>query len=73
MTYSLRFPTRDAADHAAKTLADEGYVVTWGIDAESEADSREEVGRARDRMEQLADDLRGEFLGNGSFGILPPD
>jgi hypothetical protein len=73
ISYSLRFPTQNAAERAAAALVAEGYEVTWGIDAEAASESRAEVERARARMQALADELVGEFLGSGSLRLLPPE
>ena len=70
--YALRLPTREAAEAAASLFASEGFEITWGVDAANDTDSPAQVERTRSRMQALADELNGEFLGNGSFELLPP-
>jgi hypothetical protein len=41
-----------------------------GIDAERRAASKTEIDRAHERMQSLADEVGGDFLGGGGFRTL---
>jgi DNA-binding IclR family transcriptional regulator len=68
--FALRFTSPEAAEAAAAALRSEGFAVDieWSVSATSAMASKEDVERTRSRMQALAEELDGLFLGNGSFG-----
>jgi hypothetical protein len=73
--FALRFTSAIAAESAATTLRSEGYEVDieWSVDATSPMASPDEIEQARSRMQSLAEELGGSFLGNGAFVRIPRD
>jgi hypothetical protein len=69
MRYALTFSSRELADAAAAKLTDEGLTarVEHQVYVDASASSDEEVAEMRRRMELLAHEFGGDFLGSGTF------